>query len=90
MNKIIRNDAIVIGANHHNTLGVVRSLGEKGIKSIIIIYNTKKTFIKKSKYVKDIYTISEVGNLITLLLSIKDYYNGKIVLIAVRMLYHKK
>ena len=29
----MNNKVLVIGADHHNTLGIVESLGEKGIKS---------------------------------------------------------
>lgn len=42
---------IVFGGNHHNTLGVVRSLGEKGIKSDILIEQKGPSFVEKSKYV---------------------------------------
>lgn len=34
---------IAIGGNHHNTLGVVRSLGYKGLRSHVIIGVAKRT-----------------------------------------------
>lgn len=46
-------NVIVIGSDHHNTLGVVESLGEKGIKPIVIITSSKqldKSYVLKSKY----------------------------------------
>lgn len=46
-------EVVVIGGSHHNTLGVVRSLGQKGIKPfVIIISKAKKSFVLQSKYAK--------------------------------------
>ena len=53
-NHIIENKIIIIGGNHHNMLGVIRMLGEKGIKPYIIVTNDNKyAFVIKSRYVKD-------------------------------------
>ena len=43
--------AIVIADDHYNGLGVIRSLGEKGIHVNLILLNTGKTVIDHSKYV---------------------------------------
>ena len=46
------NDVIVIGGNHHNTLGVIRSLGERGLKPKVIIQTEeKKPYISLSRYI---------------------------------------
>lgn len=43
-------DALVIGANHHNTLGIVESLSEKQIYPYVIIYeDCDDTYIRHSK-----------------------------------------
>ncbi len=55
MNKIFDFDVIVIGGNHINTLGVVRSLGENKIYPYLIVIGKKKSYISKSKYVKESY-----------------------------------
>ena len=48
----MKNKVLVIGADHHNTLGIVESLGEKGIKSyVLIVAEAKSSFVLKSKYV---------------------------------------
>ena len=48
----MNNKVLVIGADHHNTLGIVESLGEKGIKSyVLIVADIKSSFVLKSKYV---------------------------------------
>lgn len=50
----MNNKVLVIGADHHNTLGIVESLGEKGIKSyVLIVAEVKNSFVLKSKYVID-------------------------------------
>lgn len=48
------NNVIIVGPDHYNTLGIVRSLGEKGIQPIVIIFTNgaKSSFVIKSKYVK--------------------------------------
>lgn len=53
------NGVVIIGGIHHNTLGVIRSLGESGISSntlqvlIICKDNNPKNILSTSKYVKD-------------------------------------
>lgn len=47
---------IVIGSDHHNTLGVVQSLGKKHINaSVIILGNNNRSFVLKSKYIENGY-----------------------------------
>ena len=54
-NNEIKNDIIIIGADHCNALGVIRSLGECGIRPIFILLNdTKKCLTAYSKYIKKI------------------------------------
>lgn len=46
------NKVIVIGGDHHNTLGVIRSLGEKGLKpDVFIVSRDGKSFVIESKYI---------------------------------------
>ena len=50
----MNNKVLVIGADHHNTLGIVESLGQKGVKSyVLIVADIKTSFVLKSKYVID-------------------------------------
>ena len=48
---------VVIGGDHYNTYGIIRSLGEKGIKSDVLILGQKQkgSFVLKSKYVRKGY-----------------------------------
>lgn len=54
------NKAIVIGGNHHNTLGVVRSLGRRGIKPYVIITSSgSESFVLKSKYIEKGWIVND-------------------------------
>lgn len=56
----IDNKIIVIGGTHHNMLGVVRSLGIKGIKTTAIITDRKRySFVAKSKYINKAIIVEE-------------------------------
>lgn len=53
------NEIIVIGGNHHNTLGVIRSLGRKGLRTILVLVTSEtKPFVSYSKYIKRTIQIS--------------------------------
>lgn len=56
----VENEVIVIGRDHYNALGVIRGLGECGIKPIFILLNDNdKCMSAHSKYIKKLYTIHE-------------------------------
>lgn len=43
---------IIIGGNHHNTLGVIRALGYKGIHShVLLITDEEKPYVAYSRYI---------------------------------------
>ena len=47
------NKAVIIGKDHHNALGIVESLGRKGVYSYLVILTLhKKSYVAHSKYVK--------------------------------------
>lgn len=63
-------NAIVIGGNHHNTLGVIRSLGRKGVFPYVILTSGNETsFILKSKYIKKSFVVKGSEAAVELLLS---------------------
>lgn len=49
---MIKNKVIAFGCNHQNMLGLVRSLGEKGIHPYCVLLNTKDGMVFRSKYPK--------------------------------------
>lgn len=66
----MNNNVIVIGSDHHNTLGVVESLGMAGISPYVIIVSknmVSHSFVLKSKYCKDHGFSTTYDDLISLL-----------------------
>ena len=61
MNK----NVLVIGSgNHHNTLGVVRALGEIGFDvELIATGNTKKHYVTSSRYVKTFQALEDINEI---------------------------
>lgn len=51
------NRVIILGDDHHNTLGVIRSFGEKGIRTDVVINYTKHSFVRYSRYIRSFHTI---------------------------------
>lgn len=74
------NQAVVIGHNHYNTLGLLRSLGEAGISPTLILIssNLKDSFVAKSKYIGELFLTEETG-LINVLKAIKDNNNRPVI-----------
>ena len=75
-------EVFVIGGCHHNILGVIRSLGEKGILPLVIIESKeKKPYVAKSKYIKKCWIVdSELSVLDVLIREIGKYGNKPIVI----------
>ena len=63
------NKVVVIGGDHHNTLGVIRSLGEKGVRpDALIISRDGQTFVGRSKYINSLHIVNEVKEITSYLL----------------------
>lgn len=64
-------DVIVIGADHYNTLWLVRSLGIGGFNPIVIVVGAHcgRSFVSKSKYCKQCYHIKSIDDIVATLLS---------------------
>lgn len=60
---------IVFGNEHYNPLGVIRSLGEYGIRPIAIIINKKRKLVSKSKYISKCHIVSSIEEGYQLLLN---------------------
>lgn len=71
---------IIIGIDHHNTLGAIRSLGECGIKSYLILEDqSKESFISKSKYIEQCIPLVNNSLIDTLLSKFKDERDKSII-----------
>lgn len=67
MNK----EVIVIGGNHHNTLSVLRSLGEKGVLSLLIVVShDTKPYVGYSKYIKEKAVIDSEDEILSAMYSL--------------------
>jgi predicted ATP-grasp superfamily ATP-dependent carboligase len=75
-NKSIENEIIVIGAEHYNALGVIRSLGESGLKPyFILVDNNKISPSASSKYIKKVFKIT-TENYDDVLNILRDNFNN--------------
>lgn len=69
------NKVIVIGGDHHNTLGVIRSLGEKGLRpDVVIVSKTNKSFVSKSRYINFCHFVGADNNITPFL---TEHYNDE-------------
>ena len=76
-------NVIVIGGNHHNTLGVIRSLGEKGLRADVVLVTTeKRPFVGYSKYIRSLLTISQDYDITSCLLANLKRDDGRSVVIC--------
>ncbi len=76
MGYLFENKVIVFGGNHHNTLGVIRSLGKRGIKVYALIHGGCKSFVGKSRYITKSWIIDREEDGIELL--IKQFAHEKV------------
>jgi len=64
------NKTIVIGGDHHNTLGVIRGLGERGIMSdLVLVVPAAMTFVDASKYIAHKWKIDTDDEIVDFLIS---------------------
>lgn len=75
-------NVLIIGSgNHHNTLGVIRSLGRVGIGIDLVTYgNTKKNYVACSKYVSSHHAFESDVDLFLYLRSLKLNENKQIII----------
>lgn len=79
----MKNAVIIIGGDHHNTLGVIRSLGEVGISPYVIVINPQNaSFVLKSTYIKKGWLIKSPKTLTCFLKSTFRNETEKPVVIA--------
>lgn len=65
--------AIVLGGEHPNTLGLIRSLGIANINvEVIIVSNNSNSYVIKSKYITKYTILSEVNEILKYLLERKS------------------
>ena len=60
---------IVIGSTHHNTLGVIRSIGIADYKVDLILIGNRKSYVAKSKYIRSAIFVQNVNDILDVLLT---------------------
>ena len=74
---------IIIGGNHHNTLGVVRALGFKGIHSLVLlITNEEKPYVASSKYIDKCVILKYKQEIVPFLLNHAKSIQNKEVIVS--------
>ena len=82
---------IVIGIVHHNTLGMVRCLGQAGYKVILLIVGKRYGFVSKSRYVKCCFLVNEVERIPDVLVDdFKDENNRPIIISNTSVIFYRK
>ena len=59
----MEREFIVLCGEHYNPLGIIRSLGEAGIKPIAIVKKNEFQLTSKSKYIKIQLTLTQSAEL---------------------------
>lgn len=79
---MINFSVFVLGGDHYNTYGIVRSLGEKGIKTIVAIIGAteKDSFVLRSKYIVEKGAFIKADDSISFLLSKASHSSKNIVI----------
>ncbi len=84
-------DVIIIGGNHHNTLGVIRALGNKVAKDKIhlILHGDKRSPITRTKYLQNnnIHYIKDCAQITAVILNIVNVIATKPVVICCGDMY---
>lgn len=60
-------NVIVWGENHHNALGLVRSLGEAGHNVYLLLYKVRLNYVAKSRYVKKCIYLDKDSDVISII-----------------------
>lgn len=79
----MQNKVLVIGGDHQNTLGVIEALGQKGVRSeVIILGHVNSSFVLKSKYVGSGRICADEEAVVTSILDYFKHEEKKVVAIA--------
>lgn len=71
----MREYIVFVGKDHYNPLGIVRTLGEAGIRPVVIVVKSEPKLVSRSKYVKRKHIVSSSEEGIQLIL--REYATSK-------------
>lgn len=75
-------DVIILGYNHHNALGLIRSLGEKGCRVHLLLLKSGLNFVNKSSYLCSWALLSSFDEVLQRVRKIADRCDRKPVLLV--------
>lgn len=75
-------NVIVLGESHHNTLGLIRSLGEAGHKVFLILKKKCFDFVDKSKYLTKTFYVDKLEEILPIIENISSDIESKPALFA--------
>ncbi|MBQ0161219.1 MAG: ATP-grasp domain-containing protein [Bacteroidales bacterium] len=77
------NEVIIMGSNHHNTLGLVRSFGQMGVRPhLVIVSEGDECFVAKSKYVQGCKSFKDIDDSLRYVMENYCDPNGRNVLVT--------
>lgn len=77
----MEHEVIIIGVTHHNTLSMVRSIGQCCGGVHLILYNSKRnSYVSKSKYILSVVYAKDATECINILLQRKQNRQGTFVI----------
>lgn len=77
----MNNEIIVIGGNHHNTLAILRSLGERGVFSLLIVVSDdSRPYVGYSKYIRDMRVVKDESEIASAMYSLRRTSDKTIVI----------
>jgi predicted ATP-grasp superfamily ATP-dependent carboligase len=82
---IVSNKVFVFGGNHHNTLGVIRSLGIKGIASVLVLVDVdvkRTSYVSKSRYICEEHLFSSYEEGVQYLIETSSFLIERMVIIC--------
>lgn len=59
--EVFKHKHILLVEDHTNPLGIVRSLGEEGIRPIVLLCSSNPTMVNKSKYVGELHQFTNIN-----------------------------
>ena len=73
--EVFKHKHIVFAQEHYNPLGIIRSLGEQGIKPIVVLCCDRPHFLHKSKYIGTLHICNDIEEGLQII--IKQYGDEK-------------
>lgn len=75
-------NVIILAENHHNTLGLIRSIGECGHRIFLILKHQSIDFVSKSTYVSKVYYLHNINEICSIVKKISDENTRPVLIVS--------